>query len=103
MGTLLYGSPPSELAIDDRTLAHLKVVMISKLRRNEPFVMSWDTPEDGESQHMSLWIHPSIPLQFKFVGGRPSALNSEWLELLARSALTTDGLHVMPEPAALLR
>jgi hypothetical protein len=99
LGIMLYGSPASELAIDDRTLAHLKVVIVSKLRRNESFLLSWELPADSGSGRMSLWMHPSIPLQFKFDGGRAPALNGEWLELLARVSAGVEGLRIVPEPS----
>jgi hypothetical protein len=98
MGTLLYGSPPSDVEMDDRLLAHLKVVIVQKMRRNEPFLISWEVaPVDG-SGRMSLWMHPSIPLQFKFVGSRAPTLNSDWLDALARASMSVDGLRIMPEP-----
>jgi hypothetical protein len=98
MGTMLYGLPPSEITIDDRTLAHLKIVIINKLRRNESFLLSWQCPPEAGYGRMSLWMHPSIPLQFKFGDERPPELNAEWLEALARASMNVDGLRMVPEP-----
>lgn len=98
MGTLMYGSPPSPIEFDDRTLAHLKVVIVSKLRRNEPFLLSWPMAESSTVGRESLWMHPSIPLRFTFETSVRPQLNPAWLNELSRSAMTNDGLHVTPEP-----
>lgn len=96
MGMMLYGTPPSEIHLDDRLLAHLKVVIVGKLRRAESFLVSWENPEgDGR---MSVWMHPSIPLQFAFEARERPPLNQAWLEEMARTAVTPEGLRIMPEP-----
>jgi len=99
MGKLLYGAPATELEIDDRLLAHLKLVIVAKLRRNEGFMLLWEhSPAEGSGRE-SLWMHPSIPLQFHFLGSKRPALNTEWLDVLMASANTADGLRITPEPA----
>jgi hypothetical protein len=98
MGVMLYGSPPSELTMDDRMLAHLKIVVVSKLRRNESFLLSWELPAEDGPGRMSLWMHPSIPLQFKFDETRRPPLNGDWLEEMARASMGVDGLRIPLEP-----
>lgn len=98
MGALLYGSPPSEIPMDDRLLAHLKLVIVNKMRRNEPFLLSWDVPSSEGSGRKSVWLHPSIPLQFVFQGSRVPALNPAWIDLMMRASMSNDGLRLMPEP-----
>ena len=98
MGTLLYGSPPSEIPLEDRLLAHLKMVIVSKLRRNEAFLLSWEIDASEGSGRMSLWMHPSIPLQFKFVGSRRPELNVDWINEMARSSMSNEGLTITGEP-----
>ncbi len=93
MGTLVYNGGVS-LAVDDRTMAHLQVVIINKLRRRESFTFTWD---DG-SQQVVCWLGPSVPIEFIYSGNRRPALNRAWLELLALSANANAGLVVMPEP-----
>ena len=39
MGFLVYDDT-REIAMEDRTLAHLQIVMIDKLRRNEKFAVN---------------------------------------------------------------
>ena len=37
MGKLIYGAPTWSVEFEDRALAHLRIVMIAKLRRAESF------------------------------------------------------------------
>ena len=77
MGKLIYGSDGYSFDIDDRTLAHLRVVFMNKLRRAEPF----------------FFHHPET------VGSRNPALNRAWIETLLHDASGPHGLAVGPEPA----
>jgi hypothetical protein len=98
MGEFIYGMPTITAKFDDRLLAHLKVVIVSKLRRNESFTFSWDDASGEEVEHFSVWLHPAIPLQWVIAGNEESTLNRAWLEELVRSANTVAGLKIVPEP-----
>lgn len=65
MGTLEYNSSHPAIDIDDVTLAHLKIVIGTKLRRQESFMMTWSPGGEGPAR-LSAWIHPSIPLVIAF-------------------------------------
>ncbi|MGK9221250.1 MULTISPECIES: DUF7882 family protein [unclassified Microbacterium] len=97
MGVLYYGANASAIHIDDRALAHIKVVIISKLRRDESFSVSWRHPDEGESGRSTIWIHPAIPLRFEFDEADAPALNREWLEELAVSANALGGIQLVEE------
>jgi hypothetical protein len=97
MGVLMYGPSASEIEVDDRLLAHLKVVVLSKLRRAESFTISWDVEADQGGGRETVWVHPAIPLRFRFAGSRPPQLNRAWLDQLVRAANRGD-LRLMPEP-----
>lgn len=97
MGKLIYGAMATSVEIDDRTLAHLRVVIMNKLRRSEPFMFEVD-PEDGTGRR-SFWMHPSVPLQFHFYGGRAPRINRAWLDALLVAASGPGGLVITPEPA----
>jgi hypothetical protein len=99
MGSLIYGSPGSSLEMDDRLLAHLQLVIITKLRRNEQFLLSWDQDEAYDRGHTAIWINSAIPLHFKYIGSRRPVLNRVWTEALMDSANSSGGLRVIPEPA----
>ena len=98
MGKLIYGSQDAEFEFDDRLLAHLRVVIVTKLRRHESFTFTWDYPSSHGSGRMSLWMHPSIPLGFRFFGSREPQLNRAWIESLSAIAGSTVGLVPLPEP-----
>lgn len=98
MGKLIYNSA-TVIDFDDRVLAHLEVVITAKLRRGEAFLMSWrDVKETGDGR-TSVWLHPSIPLMYKYHGSRPPSINRAWIEVLSHAANTAGGLKLLPEPA----
>lgn len=99
MGSLTYDRVVVE--IDDRTLAHLQLVIVQKLRRGESFLLSWQDSASVGSGRSSIWLHPAIPLYFKYVGGRAATLNRQWIEDLSRSANSTKGLVIISEDASL--
>lgn len=100
VGYLLYGRPAEEIELEDRMLAHVKIVVLSKLRRGEPFAFSFEHDESDDGGRSTIWLHPSIPLRFKFTEARQPALNRGWLDLLAASANSADGLRLISEPEA---
>ncbi|GAA0433496.1 ATP-dependent DNA ligase [Leifsonia naganoensis] len=90
-----------ETEFDDRTLAHLHLVVINKLRKGQSFAMSWrDTPQDGGGR-TSVWVHPNSRVRFHFIGSRAVALNRQWLAQLAESADSSRGLIVYREEGEL--
>ena len=98
MGKLIYNSSTREIEIDDRTLAHLRVAILNKLRRSESFAMTWEHGVENGSGRTTMWLHESIPLQFIFSGNRAPKLNRLWIEQMLLSANSTAGLQFVPEP-----
>ena len=98
MGKFIYGTPSIAIDFDDRVLAHLKVVILAKIRRGESLLFSWEYTAAAGSGHSSVWIHPTIPLQFDFLGSKEPRLNRAWVEELVRLSNTPAGLRVIPEP-----
>lgn len=96
MGYLVYDSS-TVIAFDDRVLAHLEVVIVSKLRRKESFALSWREPADNGDGRTTVWIDPSIPLRFRFSGSRPPTLDRQWMEKLAAAAASSTGLVAVDE------
>jgi hypothetical protein len=99
MGYLSYGAT-AEYEFDDRVLAHLKVAISLKLRRQECFFLSWSTPADRGSGRISLWMSPHIPLSFRFAGSKTPELNETWLRVLGDLSNTPRGLLVISEREA---
>src|ERR671913_1988734 len=97
MGTIYYGGSATPIHIEDRALAHLKVVLATKLRRNESFTVSWRHPDDQPRGRSTLWLHPSIPLRFVFDEPETPELSRTWIEDLMRSANSTGGIQLVPE------
>ncbi|MCX6502004.1 MAG: hypothetical protein NT132_06300 [Microbacterium sp.] len=97
MGTIYYGGTSSPINIDDRALAHLKVVIATKLRRGESFTLSWRHTDDQPRGRSTVWLHPSIPLRFVFDDPEPTVLDRQWIEELASSANSSGGIMLVPE------
>ena len=97
MGTIYYGGSATPIHIEDRALAHLKVVIATKLRRNEAFTVSWQHPDDQPRGRSTLWLHPSIPLRFVFDDPEPPELSRQWIEELASSANSSGGITLVAE------
>jgi hypothetical protein len=98
VGKFIYGVEGFEVELDDRTLAHVKIAMFSKLRRNESFSFSWRVESAGGSGEHSIWISPASTIHFHFFGDRPVALNRAWIKQMVGAANDGD-LRLMSEPA----
>lgn len=97
MGMIYYGSGANPIPVEDRALAHLKVLIATKLRRNESFTLSWKHPEGDQPGRSTIWLHPSIPLRFVFDEAEPPPLSAEWITAMANSANTGGGITLIPE------
>ncbi|MEV4775050.1 hypothetical protein LTA6_002902 [Microbacterium sp. LTA6] len=97
MGSLLYDGEDRPIHIDDRALAHLKVVIATKLRRQESFTLSWKHSDSEPGGRSTIWLHPSIPLRFIFDEPEPPELNMQWVEDLMHSANSTGGIMLVDE------
>ncbi len=97
MGRFIYDTLNNSIDIEDRTLAHLRIVIMNKLRRSESFMFTVDLDSEGISRR-SFWMHPSVPLQFAFHGSREPRLNRLWIDALMVSASSPNGLFVVSEP-----
>lgn len=86
----------NSVEIDDRVLAHLRIVVMNKLRRSEAFMFDIDVG-DGSGRR-SFWLNPSVPLQFHFYGSRHPQINRAWVEELMQVASGPNGLTITPEP-----
>ncbi len=92
MGHLTYGN--TRIEFDDRVLAHLQIVIVDKLRRQESLAVSWRDSDDVGDGRSTIWIDPSISLYFQFDGSQVPDIDREWLSQLAASADSSTGLIV---------
>lgn len=93
MGQLMYGTPADSFELDDRTLAHVEIVTLAKLRRNESFAL---VLPGADQSRISLWISPVSTLQFRLDDGRQE-IDREWLDQLIEGANSPSGLRVEPK------
>ena len=96
MGKFIYSTMNASFEIDDRALAHLRIVVMNKLRRSESFM--FDLVMSDGSGHRSFWVNPAVPIQFHFYGSRPPRINRAWVEELMAAASGPQGLCITPEP-----
>lgn len=97
MGRLVYGAVAQSFDIDDRALAHLRIVLSNKLRRAEPFFLHLPTT-DGTGAR-SIWMHPAVPITMHFFGSRTPSINRVWVDSLMEDASGPHGLALGGEPA----
>jgi hypothetical protein len=95
VGVLRYQN--EEFAFDDRMLAHLQIVISTKLRRSENFFLSWAVPVEGGGGRHALWIDNGVPVHITYAGSRAPQINREWIEALILSS-ATGGVHITDDP-----
>jgi hypothetical protein len=92
MGTFKYDG--TTVDFEDRVLAHIEVVAIQKLRKQEAFFMSWLDPETAGSGRTGVWMHPAALLTFHYSTNDNPNVDRAWVEKLAASANSPAGLFV---------
>jgi hypothetical protein len=98
VGTLSYDSN-YKADFDDRVLAHLQIVIGAKLRRGESFHFSWRNEQVTGQGRTTIWLHPTVPLIYSYLGSRTPTINRQWVEALMTSANSVAGLQIVPEPS----
>jgi hypothetical protein len=94
MGRLTYSGIENSFEIEERTLAHLRLVIMNKLRRDESFMMHLPHGDGVRS----LWVDASLPLMLTFHGSRSATINPAWIDELMASASSAYGLQLVREP-----
>jgi len=92
MGTLKYDG--TTVDFEDRVLAHMEVVVIQKLRRQEAFFMSWHEPDSAGGGRTGIWLHPAALLTFHYSSNEAAKIDREWVERLTFSASSSAGMFV---------
>jgi len=91
MGTLKYDGTTVEFP--DLVLAHVEVVVIQKLRRQEAFFLSWHESAAGGGR-TGIWVHPHALLTFHYTSNAPAQIDRAWIERLAVAASSAPGMFV---------
>lgn len=99
MGTFNYDAS-LKVDFEDRVLAHLQIVIGQKLRRGESFYFSWRDDDRTGNGRTTVWLHPALPLVYKYFGSRMPLINPSWIQDLTASANSNGGLQLVEEPSA---
>lgn len=92
MGTMHYDG--ATVRFDDRTLAHLQIVLVHHLRQGRSLMLNWlDSLDDGDGRS-AVWIASELPVRFDFDGVHLPEIDPAWLRRLAASADQAAGLVV---------
>lgn len=94
MGRLIYGARGLRIDMEDRLLAHVQAVVVAKLRRNEPFYLSWTQSPGEGSGRRSIWVNATLELAMEFAGSRPIELDRQQLDTLMSQANSNTGLDL---------
>ena len=97
MGKFIYQGV-LKVDFDDRELAHLQLVISTKLARGESFHFTWKDDSSIGDGRTIVWIHARSSLVYKYYGSRRPQLNMAWVDALAYTANTPSGLYLVPEP-----
>jgi hypothetical protein len=97
IGTFHYDST-LKVDFEDRVLAHIQIVAGAKLRRGESFYFSWRDDETVGNGRTTVWLHPALPLVYKYFGSKMPRINPAWIQTLTESANSSGGLQLVPEP-----
>jgi hypothetical protein len=96
MGVFVYNSAV-QVEFDDHALAHLQLVILAKLRRNESFAFTWSRAT--AIGRTTVWLDRHIPVMFDFGIAEMPHIDREWLEQLNRTANSSTGLRLVPQHA----
>jgi hypothetical protein len=95
VGTLKYDGVTVEF--EDRLLAHMEVVIVQKLRRQEAFLMTWQDSSELGGGRTGIWLHQAVLLAFHFTSSEHPKIDRVWLEKLMASANSPMGMFVADE------
>ncbi|RWZ50060.1 ATP-dependent DNA ligase [Labedella phragmitis] len=99
MGMLKYGT--REIAVEDRILAHISVIVTQKLRRRESFLLTLPA-SDRRMATEAMWMSCNSDIAFAYSGNRVPSLNHAWLEQMMTESFSAHGLDLTlhGEPSA---
>lgn len=90
MGTIHYGTDDAGISIDDETMAHVAAVVVAKLRRREPFLLTTVSAGGREA----VWVHEASTLRWVYETQESIALDKARLEAMVRETNRPSGLAV---------
>jgi len=97
MGYLYYGTTSYRVEIEDRSLAHLKIAILTLLRAGQSIAFSFVRPPEAGSGRETLWICPTTDIRFRFNGSRAPVVNEPWVRRIIDTAKSPAGLRLVSE------
>jgi len=97
LGTFTYDST-LRAEFDGGLLAHVQLVLGSKLHRNEWLFFSRPKPVELDGGRTTVRVNPSVPLFFDHTPQTMSEMNREWVDELSKSASSNLGRHLVDDP-----
>ena len=82
------------IELDDELLAHVALVVFSKLRRNEPLLVSWT---DAAGSPMQAWVNPNSTIVARHTAGAEPTIDRRRAERMMIAANSTWGLRLTKE------
>lgn len=79
------------IELDDDLLAHVALVVFSKLRRNEPLLVSWTDPAGSPAQ---AWLHPHATIVARHTAGADTTIDRRRAERMMVAANSNWGLRL---------
>jgi hypothetical protein len=98
MGILKYSRDAVAVYLDDRTLAHLHIVMAAKLRDGSSFVVT-GLASLARNARDAVVIEPRTPLQLTYTEKVDLSLNPRWLDAIRAASSKSLGIVLVSEPA----
>jgi hypothetical protein len=92
LGTLKYDGTTTDF--DDLVLAHLQIVIVQKIRRQEPFLMTWRESDPTGGGRTAIWIHQMAMMTFHFTTSAKTVIDPVWVKKLTDSANSAMGMFV---------
>lgn len=94
MGKLTYGAIQREIEMDDKLLAHIEMIVLSRLRRNNAFALRWIEKIEVGDGRRTIWISPSSDLYFEYDKHEQPELDRVLLDKLAAAADSNLGVNL---------
>ena len=95
MGTLKYSKALPPIALPDRALEHLHIVIARKFREQQQFALNVISDAAAPIQ---VWLDARVPIVVTYATRVGSSINERWIKELEAS-FSNGGLVLVAEPA----
>ena len=95
MGTLKYSSAQPPLALPDRVLEHLHIVIARTFRQQQRFALNVISDAAAPIQ---VWLDARVPIVVTYATRVGSTINERWVKEL-EATFSSSGLVLVAEPA----